>query len=126
SAVQNAGAAFTFVRGHEAVVAVVLVLLLTTVNLRGVRESGTAFALPTYLFMATILGMALIGFVRKSTGDLPLAESAALELRPEPGYEALGTLAMVFLLLRAFSSGASALTGVEAISNGVPAFQRPK
>ena len=126
SAVQNAGAAFTFVRGHEAVVAVVLVLLLTTMNLRGVRESGTAFALPTYLFMATVLGMALIGFVRKSTGDLPLAESAALELRPEPGYEALGTLAMVFLLLRAFSSGASALTGVEAISNGVPAFQKPK
>ena len=126
SAVQNAGAAFTFVRGHEALVAVVLVLVLMTMNLRGVRESGTAFALPTYLFMVTVLGMAVVGFVRKSTGDLPLAESAALELRPEAGYETLGTLAMVFLLLRAFSSGASALTGVEAISNGVPAFRRPK
>ncbi|HYN29555.1 MAG TPA: APC family permease [Dermatophilaceae bacterium] len=124
--VQNAASAFTFVRGHEAIVAVVIIALLTAMNLRGVRESGAAFALPTYLFMATVLGMAMIGFYRRVMGDLPLAESASLQLRPEPGYEAIGGLALAFLMLRAFSSGCAALTGVEAISNGVPAFRHPK
>jgi amino acid transporter len=126
SGVQNAAAALPFVRGHEVLVAVGLVVLLTAMNLRGVRESGTVFALPTYLFMASVLGMALVGLVRNLLGTLPMAESAGLELAPEPGYEALGSLAMAFLLLRAFSSGCAALTGVEAISNGVPAFKKPK
>ncbi|PKW25546.1 APC family permease [Phycicoccus duodecadis] len=126
SGVQNAAAAFGFVRGHEAIVAVLIIVLLTAMNLRGVRESGTAFAVPTYLFMAAVIGMALFGFYRKVSGDLPQAESAALTLRPENGFQQLGTFAMAFLLLRAFSSGCAALTGVEAISNGVPAFKKPK
>ena len=126
SGVQNAAAALPFVRGHEALFAVGLVALLTAMNLRGVRESGTAFAIPTYLFMTSVLGMAAVGFVRRYFGDLPAAESAALELAPEHGYEALGSIAMAFLFLRAFSSGCAALTGVEAISNGVPAFEKPK
>lgn len=126
SGVQNAASAFSIVRGHEATVAVVIVVVLTAMNLRGVRESGGAFAVPTYLFMFTVIGMALIGFVRVATGSLPKAESAALTLAPEPAYDSLGNLALAFLLLRAFSSGCAALTGVEAISNGVPAFQRPK
>ncbi|QIM20742.1 APC family permease [Phycicoccus sp. HDW14] len=126
SGVQNAAAAFGFVRGHEAVVGVVIIVVLTAMNLRGVRESGGAFAVPTYLFMAAVIGMALFGFYRKLSGDLPLAESASLTLRPEDNYQQLGGLAMAFLLLRAFSSGCAALTGVEAISNGVPAFQKPK
>jgi amino acid transporter len=126
SGVQNAAAALPFVRGHEVLVAVGLVTLLTAMNLRGVRESGATFAFPTYLFMASVLGMAVVGFFRHYFGSLPMAESASLELRPEPGYEALGTIAMAFLLLRAFSSGCAALTGVEAISNGVPAFEKPK
>ena len=126
SGVQNAASSFAFIRGHEAIVAVVIVVGLTTMNLRGVRESGTAFALPTYLFMVSVVGMALYGFYRKTFGDLPLAESASLELGAESGYDQLGQLAMVFLLLRAFSSGCAALTGVEAISNGVPAFKKPK
>jgi amino acid transporter len=124
--VQNAAAAFGFVRGHEALVAVLIIAALTGMNLRGVRESGTAFAIPTYLFMVTVLGMALIGVVRKVTGTLPQAESAGLELLPEPGHDALTGLALAFLFLRAFSSGCAALTGVEAISNGVPAFRKPK
>jgi amino acid transporter len=124
--VQNAANSFEFVRGHEAVVAVGIILALTAMNLRGVRESGTAFAVPTYTFMATIVGMALVGFWRQSSGSLPAAQSADLELLPEPGYEQLGSLAMAFLFLRAFSSGCAALTGVEAISNGVPAFREPK
>jgi amino acid transporter len=126
SGVQNAAAALSFVRGHEVLVAVGLVGLLTAMNLRGVRESGKAFAVPAYLFMACVLGMAAVGVLRKVTGTLPPAESASLELLPEPGYESLGALAMGFLMLRAFSSGCAALTGVEAISNGVPAFQKPK
>jgi amino acid transporter len=126
SGVQNAAAAFTFIRGHEALVAVAIIVALTAMNLRGVRESGTAFAIPTYLFMTAVLGMALFGFYRKLSGDLPLAESAKFDLAPASGFESLSTLAMGFLLLRAFSSGCAALTGVEAISNGVPAFKKPK
>ncbi|CAN7461501.1 APC family permease [Knoellia sp. LjRoot47] len=126
SGVQNAASAFEFVRGHEAVVAVVIIGLLTAMNLRGVRESGAAFAIPVYLFMVAVLGMALVGLYRQLTGTLPDAESAPLELAPEAGYETIGGIALVFLLLRAFSSGCAALTGVEAISNGVPAFKKPK
>nr|WP_245613868.1 APC family permease [Knoellia sinensis] len=124
--IQNAASAFTFLRGHEVAAAVTLVVLLTAMNLRGVRESGKAFALPTYLFMVTVLGMAAVGFFREARGTLPQAESAGYDLVAEPGMEALGTAALAFLLLRAFSSGCAALTGVEAISNGVPAFQKPK
>ncbi len=124
--VQNAASAFGFVRGHEALIGVLIIAGLTAMNLRGVRESGAAFAVPTYLFMVTIIGMALVGLFREVTGGLPPAESASLELAPEPGYETVTGFALVFLLLRAFSSGCAALTGVEAISNGVPAFRKPK
>jgi len=126
SGVQNAAAALPLLRGHEAPVAVGLVVLLTAMNLRGVRESGTAFALPTYAFMVGIIAMALFGFYREATGSLPQADSARFGLIPEHGSEGLAGFAMVFLLLRAFSSGCAALTGVEAISNGVPAFKKPK
>ena len=126
SGVQNAATALPMLRGHEMPVAIVLVVVLTAMNLRGVRESGTAFALPTYAFMVGIIGMALFGFYREATGSLPQADSARFTVLPEPGYEGLAGFAMVFLLLRAFSSGSAALTGVEAISNGVPAFRKPK
>jgi amino acid transporter len=126
SGVQNAAAAFPFIRGHEVWVAVALVALLTAMNLRGVRESGQAFAIPVYLFMISVLGMGVVGLIRELGGNLPQAESASLQLAPEEGFESLGQFAMMFLLLRAFSSGCAALTGVEAISNGVPAFQKPK
>lgn len=124
--VQNAANSFDFVRGHEAVVAVVIIAALTAMNLRGVRESGTAFAIPTYTFMVVILSMAAVGLYRQVTGTLPPAESAGLELLPEEGYEGITGFALAFLFLRAFSSGCAALTGVEAISNGVPAFRKPK
>lgn len=126
SGVQNAAAALPWVRGHEVLAALVLIAALTGINLRGVRESGKAFAIPTYLFMLSVIAMGLVGVVRRTTGTLPQAESGPLQLAPEPGMEQLGTLAMAFLLLRAFSSGCAALTGVEAISNGVPAFRKPK
>src|SRR6185503_2858073 len=81
---------------------------------------------PTYAFMIGIIGMALFGFYRSAMGTLPQAQSAQFGLLPEPGSQGLAGFAMVFLLLRAFSSGSAALTGVEAISNGVPAFKEPK
>ncbi|MGN6779870.1 MAG: APC family permease [Marmoricola sp.] len=127
SGVQNAASALRFVSGHETVYAVALVMLLAALNLRGVRESGTFFAVPTYGFMLAVLGMAAWGALRAATGHLPHVESADLTLLPAPGYgHEISQAALIFLLARAFSSGCAALTGVEAISNGVPAFRRPK
>jgi amino acid transporter len=127
SAAQYAASIIPAIRGHEAAVAVTAVVVLTAMNLRGVRESGFWFAIPTYVFMVAILGMAAVGTFRALSGSLPLAESAQFTTEVQPTYEGgLATLAGAFLLLRAFSSGCAALTGVEAISNGVPAFQKPK
>ena len=102
------------------------VALLTAMNLRGVRESGRIFAVPTYLFVLGVLALIVTGFVRIAFGDAPVAESAAWSIVPEPGHVGLTGLALMFLALRAFSSGCTALTGAEAISNGVPAFKPPK
>jgi amino acid transporter len=127
SGVQNAASAVPFINHHETEWACVLVLALAAMNLRGVRESGAWFAIPTYGFMVGVLGMTAYAVIRGTSGTLPDVESAHLQLDPAPGYEGpIGTAAMIFLLARAFSSGCAALTGVEAISNGVPAFRKPK
>lgn len=127
SGVQNATSALPWLNGHEATAASVLVILLMAMNLRGTKESGRAFAVPTYLFMIAILMMGLWGYSRYLFGDLPEVPSAGFEIAPEGAFEQGFTgFAMVFLLARAFSSGCAALTGVEAISNGVPAFKKPK
>ncbi|MDP9182540.1 MAG: APC family permease [Actinomycetota bacterium] len=127
SGVQNAASALPFVEGREPEVAVGLVILLMAVNLRGVKESGAAFAVPTYGFMIAIVGMTAFGLYRHFFGDLPDVESAQFTIKPEHGFEdGFAGLGAAFLLLRAFSSGCAALTGVEAISNGVPAFKKPK
>ena len=125
SGVQNAASALPALRGIETQVAVGLIFLLMAMNLRGVRESGKAFAIPVYSFMLGILGMAIYGGIRALNGTLGMAPSAGLEMAPEHGHEVVG-FAAAFLMLRAFSSGCAALTGVEAISNGVPAFEKPK
>jgi amino acid transporter len=103
-------------------IAVGFVVILAAVNLRGVRESSRAFAVPTYLFIGSIAVMVATYLVRSALGDVPVAESARFEVQAE----SLTQAAFVLLLLRAFASGCAALTGVEAISNGVPAFRRPK
>jgi len=127
SGAQYAAAAIPELRGHEATLAVSLIALLMLMNLRGVRESGTAFAIPTYIFMFSIGAMAIVGFVRASLGNLPLAESADLDIAPLAAFDqGLVGIAGAFLVLRAFASGCAALTGVEAISNGVPMFRKPK
>ncbi|TNC29345.1 APC family permease, partial [Mumia zhuanghuii] len=95
SGVQNATAALPWLNGHEALAASALVLLLIAVNLRGLRESGAAFAIPSYLFMFCILGMAVWGFVRYASGDLPAVASGDLELVAEEPYTgAVSALAM--------------------------------
>ncbi|HEU4811040.1 MAG TPA: APC family permease [Nocardioides sp.] len=127
SGAQYAASAVGALSGHEATFASVMVIVLMAINLRGIRESGTFFAFPTYAFMVAILGMSAFGMLRLATGNLPQVESAGLEIHSAPGYEgSLTTFALLFLLARAFSSGCAALTGVEAISNGVPAFRKPK
>jgi amino acid transporter len=105
------------VADHKVAVAIGFVILLTLANLRGVREAGTLFAFPTYGFLAIIYAMLATGFVRCLTG-CPVAATADLPL------EAHASLSL-FLILRAFSSGSTALTGVEAIADGVQAFRRP-
>ncbi|MDG4785846.1 APC family permease [Micromonospora sp. WMMD1102] len=125
SGVANLGSVLPFVAEHRVGVAVTAVALLTAINLRGLRESGTAFAIPTYGFMIVIIGMILTGLVRIFVlGHDLRAPSAELVVSAE--HADLTAFAMAFLLLRAFSSGCAALTGVEAISNGVPAFKPPK
>jgi amino acid transporter len=123
--VENLGSAVHFVAEHKVAVALGIVLLLALVNLRGVRESGSAFAIPTYAFMVGVLGLVAWGLFRNLVlGDELRAPTASYEIHPEQ--TGLTGLAVVFLVLRSFSSGCAALTGVEAISNGVPAFQKPK
>ncbi len=127
SGVQNAKSAFPVLDGREAWVAAGVVVVLMALNLRGVRESGTLFAIPTYCFMFAILSMVFYGLFRILVlGDEIQAHSAQYGIEPDPTYAAFTGFAMVALLARTFSSGSAALTGVEAISNGVPAFRKPK
>jgi amino acid transporter len=124
SGVENLGALVKFIQPHTVLVAVLLIAVLAVLNLRGLKESGIAFAVPTYLFMFAIIAMMLYGFIRLGLGTNLKAETASYTIKgKEVG---VGGFALVFLLLRAFSSGCTALTGVEAISNGVPAFKKPK
>ncbi len=125
SAMSNIGSAVPFINTHKVLFAVIAILLLASANLRGLRESGTAFAIPTYAFMIGMYIMIGWGLFQIYVLGIPLqAESAQFDVQSEHG-DIMG-FAMVFLVARAFSSGCAALTGVEAISNGVPAFRKPK
>jgi amino acid transporter len=104
---------------HRVLLGVVFTAAIAYANLRGVRESGRVFAVPTYLFIVTFSALVATGLFRWLTGTLPAAAAA-----PE-AVAATQTLTW-FLVLRAFASGCTALTGVEAISNGVPAFKHPE
>jgi amino acid transporter len=121
--VANLASAFPALNAHLALIAVAVVAVIAVMNLRGVRESGTAFAIPTYCFIAVVGLMIAWGMAKLALGYHLRAESAGYHLRTTGTYTGI---AFGFLLLRAFSSGCTALTGVEAISNGVPAFRKPK
>ncbi len=125
AAASNIGSAVPFVAEHKVLFAVAAIASITAVNLRGVRESGTAFAIPTYAFMVGMFVMLAWGLIQVFLlGEDVAAESSAFDLQAEDSH--LYGIAFAFLLARAFSSGCAALTGVEAISNGVPAFRKPK
>jgi amino acid transporter len=115
--------AFPAVRAYQVALCLACIVVVTILNLRGLRESGTIFAAPTYLFVFAMLLMLAAGLVKLALGTLPPIERSA---------EAVATLQTttrtigVFFLLNAFAQGCSAMTGVEAISNGVPAFRPPE
>ena len=104
--------------GHKVLLASLLVLFVTAANLRGVKEAGALFALPTYGFVAIVAMTILMGFWQCLSG-CHVADTSTLPVEPV-------TAVTLFLLLRAFASGATALTGVEAIADGVQAFRRPQ
>lgn len=110
--------AFPGLHSHRVILSVLAVVAIALGNLRGVRESGRLFAAPTYFFTASILVMVGYGLVAATLGLLP---EAPYEPHP-PGLEGIG----LFLLLRAYAAGCTALTGVEAVSNGVPALRPPE
>lgn len=110
--------AFPEVRPYAVEMGVGAIILITLINLRGVRESGTIFAIPTYAFIIGMAALVAIGLVSWMTGDSGISAETSAPLEPTESITLL-------LLFRAFSSGCAALTGVEAISNGVPAFEEP-
>jgi amino acid transporter len=107
---------------ERVVISIAMVALLMLGNLRGIRESGTIFMIPTYAYIVIMLSIIGYGVVRTVTGSVPAFEAPAAWEGIEQGGQALG----LFLILRAFSQGAVALTGVEAVSDGVPAFKSPE
>ena len=121
--VANIVSAFPGLAPHVVPIAVGFVALLAVMNLRGVRESGMVFAVPTYGFIVVVFVMLGVGAYRVVIGDTPAAESASFSIE---GQHPIHGLLLVALILRAFSSGCTALTGVEAVSNGVPHFRPPK
>ena len=123
SGVANITSAVQSLQGHEVALSVGIVLIIMVLNLRGIRESGTAFAIPTYAFIAGVAVLIVVGFTKLFSGHKLVAESAGLHVVHPAHYTGF---VLVFLLLRSFASGCTALTGVEAISNGVPSFKPNK
>lgn len=120
SGVAQIASAFPVIEPYKVEIAVGLIFLVMLINLRGVRESGITFAIPTYFFIAMMAITLLIGFVRLAAGTLGVVANPPL-------IETAGTQAItLFLILRAFSMGTSSVTGVEAISNGITAFKEPR
>ncbi len=115
--------AFSGLRDQRVPLGVGLIVLITLLNMRGVKESGRIFAIPTYVYMVVLGALITVGLAQSFLGD-----GATVPFDPKAfdgSLESGGSLG-IFLLLKGFSSGAVALTGVEAISNGVPAFRRPE
>jgi amino acid transporter len=112
--------AFPLLYPYRVVIAVSLILFIMLINLRGVKESGVTFAIPTYFFLILIFSTVIIGFIRFLTGSLGTVVNP-----PTLGTDLLQPISL-FLILRAFANGTSSLTGVEAISNGITAFKEPR
>ena len=112
------------------IISIGIVLLMLYGNLRGIREAGRTFAVPTYLFTSVMMLVIIVGLVREIFGELPkwhVAHGAAVYgAGVSPNHSALITFGMAFVLLRAFANGGSSLTGIEAVSNAVSAFRPPE
>ncbi len=123
SGVAQIASAFPAVAPHRVVISIGLVMLVMLINLRGVKESGITFAIPTYFFVIMMYVTIIVGLVRVITGTLGL-----VSIPPTDVIDLHQTLQPItlFLILKAFSSGTTALTGVEAISNGITAFKEPR
>ncbi len=121
SGVAQIASAFPVLFPYRVWIAVFLVVVIMLMNLRGVKESGTAFAIPSYFFVITMLITVGVGFYRYFTGTLGLVVNP-----PELMHEGAFVAVTPFLLLHAFSSGTAAMTGIEAVSNGVTAFKEPR
>ncbi|OXS85813.1 APC family permease [Kocuria marina subsp. indica] len=127
AAAQYLAAAVPWLVGHQTVVAVTGIALVGLLNLRGLKFMGRASSVPTYAFVGVVLILVLVGFVQNVTGTLQRAPSADYDVVPAAGMDGgLMGLAGAMLVLRAFSSGAVALTGVETITHSVPFFRKPK
>lgn len=122
SGVDNIISALPVLNPWRVELAIGFVILIVLVNLRGVREASRAFAIPTYVFIGSVAVMIVVGLVEMALGHPPVASSAQYTVQGE----SLAQAAVILLVLRAFASGCSALTGVEAVSNGVQAFRKPK
>lgn len=115
---------------YSVIIAVVAIVLIALANMRGLRESGALFAAPTYIFLAIVLSMIVYAGVRWLTGDTivitpsggPVAGPGDMVLGADSHFEPIG----LFLLMASFASGCAALTGIEAIADGVPAFKKPE
>ncbi len=114
--------AFAFFNPWRIEVALLIVAFITVINLRGVKESGTFFSIPTYAFIVGVLVMVGVGIFRVITGNVPAPE----EVRTVVEGTAVSSGLTLFLVLRAYAAGCTALTGVEAVSNGIPAFRPPE
>jgi len=113
-------------QNHPVAVSLSLVAVIMFANLRGLREAGRLFALPVYTYVAVLTGLIVDGLIRSFTGSLHRLPVDQTQLNAFTHNGALVTGITLFALMKAFSSGAVALSGVEAISNGVPAFREPK
>ncbi len=123
AAIANLGSVIPAIAEHSVWWAVGSIVVITLLNLRGIRESGSLFAIPTYFFMASIFIMIGVAIFKMATGESLQAESANWEVVPEASFAGA---ALIFLVARSFSSGTTALTGIEAVANGVPSFRKPK
>jgi amino acid transporter len=108
------------------IISICIVVLMCYGNLRGIREAGQAFAVPTYLFSGVMILMIVVGVIREVFGSLPLYHPNAGIVTGAANHSSLITFGLIFVLLRAFANGGSSLTGIEAVSNAVSAFQPPE
>ena len=118
--------AFPELSPYKLPMVVAIILFLSFGNLRGVKEAGKVFALPTYFFIFSMFTVFLVGIYRDLTGTLPVLETDIPGTLPLGEEQGLLTAAAIFMLLRAFANGGSSLTGLEAISDGVGLFEKPE